>query len=159
VSGQIVYKTLEEAITRMPEDMGMAVSQYELALFEGALTFAAEGLISRTPQREGTLIQSLAIDKQDSRYSVGYTDPKANSLDWGRRKSKPFIRQISAGAAKRGRRGRLLGEHGSATIVRTLGSKQPQARRGMTVSTGYSLKNHWVEIQTEAAQKVGGEPE
>lgn len=155
----IVYANIDEMARRLSTDVERVFTGFEKALFEVAFEQAEKGEVARTPVREGTLLESIAEDKQDRRYTVGYTDPKANSLDIGRKKSKPFHRQTS-GADQRGRRGRLLGAHGTGEIVRMLGSKQPQSRRGMTVSTGFSLRAQWLDILTKAAAMAGGsEPE
>jgi hypothetical protein len=157
---EIVYSNLEEMARRLPEDVFRVFSGFEKALADVMLDKAVEGEKKRTPVGEGTLLDSFAVDKQDSRYTAGFTDPKANALDKGRKRSKPFSRQIHAGAEQRGRRGRLLGAHGTAPYTRMLGSKQPNAGRGMTVSTGFSLRAQWPEILTEAANRAGGtEPE
>lgn len=156
----IVYPGLKELAERMPGDVLRVFTGFEKSLADAMFKRAKAGLGKRVPVDTGFLYTSLEEDKQDQRYSVGFTDPKANSLDIGRKKSKPFHRQVRTGAEQRGRRGRLLGEHGTGPIVRMLGSKQPQARRGMTVSTGFSLRAQWPEILTEAAVQAGGsEPE
>lgn len=155
----IVYPNLETMAQRLPEDAFRVFSGFEKALAESMFVRAKAGLAKRVPVDTGFLYSTLTEDKQDRRYSVGFTDPKANALDVGRKKSKPFFRQIKAGAAQRGRRGRLLGAHGTGPIVRMLGSKQPQARRGMTRSTGFSLRAQWADILQEAATKAGGSEE
>jgi hypothetical protein len=156
----IVYPNLEEMARRLPGDVFKVFSGFEKALADAMFVRAKAGLAKRVPVATGFLYSTLTEDKQNQRYSVGFTDPKANALDIGRKKSKPFHRQVRSGAAQRGRRGRLLGAHGTGEIVRMLGSKQPQARRGMTRSTGFSLRAMWPQILEEAAQKAGGsEPE
>jgi hypothetical protein len=155
----IVYRTLEESVARMPDDIGKAVDGFKLELFDEMLSFAFEGERKRAPTRTGFLADSLVTEKQDRRYVAGFTDPKATSLDKGRRKSKPFSRKVHATSGKRGRRGALLGAAGTALYRRTLGSEQDGAKRGMTVPTGFAMRAAWPSILTTTAQAVGSEPD
>jgi hypothetical protein len=158
----IVYPNLEEMAARMPDDAARVFTGFQRALFEVMFEQAEGGIVKRTPVREGTLLGSIQEDKQDQRYSVGFTDPKANALDRGRKRSQPFSRRVHPLGASdpRGRRGRLLGAHGTAPYTRMLGSKQPQSRGGMTLRNGFDLRANWPVILGKAADLAGGsEPE
>ncbi len=154
----IVYQNLEEMAARMPGDVEKVFTGFERGLFSVMFEMAEGGIVKRTPVDKGTLLGSVQEDKQDQRWTVGFTDPKATSLDKGRRRSQPFSRRVHPLGASdvRGRRGRLLGEHGTAPYTRMLGSKQPQSRRGMTVPTGFELRANWPVILQKAADLAGG---
>jgi hypothetical protein len=155
----IVYPDLKTMGERLAPDVERVFSGFTQHLADAMHRRAKAGLAKRVPVDTGFLYSSLEEDRQPARFASGFTASYANALDRGRRRSQPFSRQLRPGASQRGRRGRLLGQHGTAPYTRTLGSKQPQARRGMTLSTGMSLRAQWPEIMKEAADAAGGSEE
>jgi hypothetical protein len=104
-------------------------------------------------KRPGELKASRTVTRSAEQGSISWSAPHALVINLGRKRSKPYSRQLRGTTVpKRGRRGRLLGASGTKPFTRMLGSKQ--ARGGMTRPAFRALRRDWGRVIEKAVART-----
>lgn len=137
------YGSLPEFAQRFPPEAVGFVKGFDLVLRKLSTVHVAAGTQIRAPQLTGALLASQKVRMPASGDQFGvvsFSAPYASVYIKGRRRSKPHSRKTASGKSRE--------------YTRMLGSRQPQARRGMVSPALRQLRADWSGLVEEAVQRI-----